>query len=51
MIVTLSISARSGETEQSAPFRAPVAVAGIIFAIVDWSPERKFIGPFQSVFG
>jgi cell division protein FtsW (lipid II flippase) len=31
--ILLSISARSGEAEQSAPFRAPVAVAGIIFAI------------------
>jgi uncharacterized protein (TIGR02452 family) len=23
----------------------------VIFAIVDWSPERRFIGPFEARFG
>jgi len=26
------------------------AYSRVIFAIVDWSPERRFIGPFQRVF-
>jgi uncharacterized protein (TIGR02452 family) len=26
------------------------AYARVVFAIVDWSPERRFIGPFQSSF-
>jgi uncharacterized protein (TIGR02452 family) len=28
----------------------PNAFAEIIFAIADWSPERKFLGPFKDVF-
>lgn len=27
------------------------AFSDIIFAITDWSPERKFLGPFRKVFG
>jgi uncharacterized protein (TIGR02452 family) len=30
------------------PFQG--AFATVIFAIVDWSPERRFIGPFEEVF-
>jgi len=26
------------------------AYTRVVFAIVDWSPERRFIGPFQSIF-
>jgi uncharacterized protein (TIGR02452 family) len=26
------------------------AFSDIVFAIVDWSPERRFLGPFRSVF-
>ncbi|MBO0799097.1 MAG: TIGR02452 family protein, partial [Blastocatellia bacterium] len=26
------------------------AFSEIVFAIVDWSPERKFLGPFRDVF-
>ena len=26
------------------------AYARVVFAIVDWSTERKFIGPFQQIF-
>jgi uncharacterized protein (TIGR02452 family) len=26
------------------------AYSQVIFAIVDWSPEKRFIGPFQKVF-
>ena len=27
------------------------AFSDVIFAITDWSPERKFLGPFRDVFG
>ena len=27
------------------------AFATVVFAIVDWSPERRFIGPFERTFG
>jgi uncharacterized protein (TIGR02452 family) len=30
------------------PFRA--AFSEVVFAITDWSPERRFIGPFEKVF-
>jgi hypothetical protein len=26
------------------------AFAHVVFAIVDWSPERRVLGPFQDVF-
>jgi hypothetical protein len=26
------------------------AFSEIVFAITDWSPERKFLGPFRAVF-
>jgi hypothetical protein len=26
------------------------AFSDIVFAITDWSPERKFLGPFRDVF-
>ena len=28
----------------------PGAFSDIVFAITDWSPERKFLGPFRDVF-
>ena len=31
------------------PYRS--AFAEVIFAIVDWSPDRRFIGPFEQAFG
>jgi uncharacterized protein (TIGR02452 family) len=27
------------------------AFSDVVFAIVDWSPERRFLGPFRDVFG
>jgi hypothetical protein len=27
------------------------AFSDIVFAITDWSPERRFLGPFRAVFG
>lgn len=33
----------------SGPFRE--VFAGVVFAIRDWSPERRFIGPFERAFG
>lgn len=29
----------------------PGAYRHVIFAIVDWSPEKRFVGPFQKAFG
>jgi len=26
------------------------AFANVVFAITDWSPERRFLGPFRDVF-
>jgi hypothetical protein len=26
------------------------AFSDIVFAITDWSPERRFLGPFRDVF-
>jgi len=26
------------------------AFSDIVFAITDWSPERRFLGPFREVF-
>jgi hypothetical protein len=27
------------------------AFAHVVFAVTDWSPERRFLGPFREVFG
>ncbi len=29
----------------------PNLFSKVIFAVTDWSPERRFIGPFEEVFG
>jgi uncharacterized protein (TIGR02452 family) len=29
----------------------PAVNAKVVFAVTDWSPERRFIGPFEEVFG
>jgi hypothetical protein len=33
----------------SSPFRG--AFDRVVFAITAWSPDRKFIGPFERAFG
>jgi uncharacterized protein (TIGR02452 family) len=37
------------QTALSGPYRS--VFASVVFAIVDWSSERQFIGPFTDIFG
>jgi len=41
-------TARSFRAALEGPFRN--AFRHIFFAIADWSPERRFLGPFRDVF-
>ena len=47
---------RNDPHRTAADFRAAItgefygAFSDIVFAITDWSPERRFLGPFRDVF-
>jgi uncharacterized protein (TIGR02452 family) len=42
-------TARDFRAALEGPFSG--AFVHVVFAVTDWSPERRFLGPFREVFG